>query len=90
MSRDRLIELASLVKVNGALKLLVSEVSEGRSAYKLAIRLKDFGGQSRSNVRGQAKITAQDQLVVRIRRDIIPVHYPIIPTKFSNMADVSG
>ncbi len=90
MSCDRLIELALLVKVNGALKLLVSEVSEGRSAYKLAIRLKDFGGQSRSNVRGRAEITAQDQFFIRIRRDIIPVHYPIVPTKFGDMADVSG
>jgi hypothetical protein len=75
MSRDRLIKLASLVKVNGALKLHVSEVSEGRSAYELAIRLKDFGGQSRSNVCGRAKITAQDQFVIRIGRDIFLVHY---------------
>ena len=90
MSRDRLIELASLVKVDGALELLVSEVSKGRSANELAIRLKDFGGQSRSNVRGRAEITAQDQFVIWIRRDVIPVHYPIVPTKFSNMADVSG
>ena len=90
MSRNRLIELASLVKLNGAVKLFVGQVSEGQSAYELAIRLKDFGGQSRSNVRGRAEITAQDQFVIRIRRDTIPVHYPIVPTKFSNMADVSG
>ncbi len=61
MGRDRLIELASLVKVNGAVELLISQVSEGRSAYELAIRLKDFGGQSRSNVPGRAEITAQVQ-----------------------------
>jgi hypothetical protein len=90
MSRNRLIELASLVKLNGAVKLFVGQVSEGQSAYELAIRLKDFGGQSRSNVRGRAEITAQDQFVVRIRWDTIPVHYPIIPTKFSDMAVVSG
>ena len=59
MSRDRLIKLASLVKVNGVVKLLIGEVSEGQSAYELAIRLKDFGGQGRSNVRGRAEITAQ-------------------------------
>ena len=90
MSCDRLIELASLVKVNRALKLLVGEVSQGRSAHELAIRLKDFGSQSRSNVRGRAEITAQDQFIVRMRQDFIPVHYPIILTKFSDMADVSG
>ncbi len=90
MSCDRLIELASLVKVNRALKLLVGEVSQGPSAHELAIGLKDFGSQSRSYVRGRAEITAQDQFIVRIRRDIIPVHYPTIPTKFSNMADVSS
>ena len=90
MSRDRLIELASLVKVDGALELLVSEVSDGQSANELAIRLKDFGGQGRSNVRGRAEITTQDQFVIRIRRDIVPVHYPIVPTKFSDMADVSS
>jgi hypothetical protein len=90
MSRDKLIELASLVKVDGALELLVSEVSKGRSANELAIWLEDFGGQGRSNVRGRAEVAAQDQFVIRIRRDIVPVHYPIVPTKFSDMADVSG
>jgi hypothetical protein len=90
MSRDRLIELALLVKVNGALKLLIVEVSQGQSAHELAIRLEDFGSQSRSNVRGRAEVTAQDQFVIRVRRDIIPVHYPIIPTKFGNMANVSS
>ncbi len=75
MGHDRLIKLALLVKVNRALKLLVSEMSQGQSAHKLAIRLKDFGSQSQSNVRGRAEVTAQDQFVVR---------------KFSNMADVSG
>ena len=89
MGRDRLIKLMSLVKVNGALKLLVGEVSQGRSAHTLAIRLKDFGSQSRSNIHGRAEIMAQDQFIIRIRRDIIPVHYPIVPTKFSDTADVS-
>ncbi len=63
MGRDRLIELSSFVKVVGALKLLISEVSEGRSAHELAIRLKDFGGQSGSNVRGRAEITARINLL---------------------------
>ena len=90
MSRDRLIELTSLVKVDGALELLVSEVSKGRSANELAIWLEDFGGQGRSNVRGRAEVAAQDQFVIRIKWDIIPVHYPIVPAKFSDMADVSS
>ena len=90
MGRNGLIELASFVKVIKALKLLIGEVSQGRSTHKLAIRLKDFGGQSRSNIHGRAKTTAHDQSVIRISWDIIPVHYPIVPTKFSDMADVSG
>jgi hypothetical protein len=90
MGHDRLIELVLLVKVKGALKILVGEVSQGQSAHKLAIRLKDFGSQSQSNVRGRAEIMAHDQLIVRIRRDVIPVHYPMVPTKFTAMADVSS
>ena len=62
MSRNRLIELASRVKVNGALELFVGEMSEGRSTNELAIRLEDFGGQSRSNVRGRAEITGSGTL----------------------------
>jgi hypothetical protein len=90
MGRDGLIELASFVKVDRALKLLVGEVLQGLSAHELSIQLKDFGGQSRANIRGRAEITAEDQFVIWIKQDIIPVHYPIIPTKFSNVADVSG
>ena len=90
MGRDRLIKLVFFVKVKRALKLLVGEVSYGRSANELAIWLKDFGGQSRPNIRGRAEIMAKDQSVIWIRQDIIPVHYPILPTKFSGMADVSG
>ena len=90
MGCDRLIKLASFVKVNRALKLLVGEVSQGRSANKLAIWLEDFGGQSRPNIHGRAKIMAEDQSVIWIRRGIIPVHYPILPTKFSGMADDSS
>ena len=81
MGCDRLIELALFVMVNRALKLIAGEVLQGRSAHEL---------QSRSNVRGRAEVTAQDQFVVRLRRDIISVHYPIIPTEFSDMADVSS
>ncbi len=62
MGRNGLIELASHVKVNRASKLLVSEVSQGRSAHELPIRLKDFGGQSQTNIRGRAEITAEDHL----------------------------
>jgi hypothetical protein len=62
MGPDRLIELASLVKANGAVKLLIGQVLEGQSAYELAIWLKDFGGQSQSNVRGRAEITARINL----------------------------
>jgi hypothetical protein len=90
MGCNRLIKLASFVEANRALKPLVGEVLQGRSAHELAIWLKDFGGQSRTNIRGRAEITAEDQFVIWIRRDIIPLHYPIVPTKFSDVADVSS
>ena len=90
MGLDGLIKPAPHVKMNRAVELLVGEVSQGRSAHELSSWLENFGGQSRTNVRGRAEIAAQDQFVIRIRRDVIPVHYPVVPTKFSNMADVSG
>ena len=90
MHRNGFIDFVLFVNVNRTLKLLVSEVLQGRSARELAIWLKDSGGQSRTNIRGGAEITAEDQFVIWIRPDIIPVHYPIITTKFSNVVDVSG
>ena len=90
MGRNGLIKLALFVKVDRDVELLVGKVSQGRWTHKLAIWLKDFGGQSQTNIRGRAEITAEDQFVIWIRRDIIPVHYSIEPTKFSYVADVGG
>ena len=82
--------MASFVKVDRAVELLVGKVSQGRPTHELAIWLKDFGGQSQTNIRGRAEITAEDQFVIWIRQDIILVHYSIVPTKFNYVADVGG
>jgi len=60
MGREGLIKPALHVKMNRALKLFVSEVSQGQSAHELSCRLENFGGQSRTNIRGQAEVTAEN------------------------------
>ena len=42
MSRNRLIALASFVKLNGAVKLVVGQVSEGQSAYEFGHSVEGF------------------------------------------------
>ena len=63
-------------------------MSESRAASKISVRLQDFRRKCRSNVCCGSKITAKGQFVIRVCRDIVAEHYPIIPGEFAYMADV--
>ncbi len=70
------------------MKLLISEMLQGRPADKNTVRLEDLGRQCQSSVNGRSKVTTKDKLVIEKGGLAITEHNPVVPTKLSNMADV--
>jgi hypothetical protein len=62
---------------------------QGRPADKLAIGFEDSGGQCRSYVSRWSKVTSKDEFGLGVGRGITPEHNPVIPSKLTDVADVS-
>ena len=86
----RFVKVLSGLHVNGASKLLVSQMSQCRPADILAINLQDLGGQHGTNVSCWPKISSEGQGIIQDGREVIPEHYPVVPAKLADVADVGG
>jgi hypothetical protein len=75
--------------VHRARTLIVVQVLR-QSVNNLSIELKNFGGQCQSNVSRRSKVASKYQLFIWECGDIIPEHHPIIPHKFTYVADVDS
>jgi hypothetical protein len=86
--RNGSIELGAQSHVQLAPKLVVSQVSECRSACEVSIGSEDFCRQGQTNINRRSKVTAEGQFVIGVCHGIVAKHYPVIPAKFTDMANV--
>ena len=84
------IKLLAKGLVSRRVDLLCGQVSYRRARGNVPIALKDVIGHGAANVNSRAEPTSQFKFMVRVRSRFVNKHYPIIPSKFTEIADVSA